>query len=51
LEAAWTDLPSTTRFESDEADSEPCAPLPEARALAFTKTPSAVISPPKRETD
>jgi hypothetical protein len=38
-------------LETDEAERDPVAPEPAARALAFTKTPSAVTSPPKRETD
>ena len=38
-------------MESDEAERSPFAPVPDARALAFTKTPSTVISPPKSETE
>ena len=48
---ACTDDPSATRLETDESPSEPSAPFPDARALARTKTASAVISPPKSETD
>ena len=38
-------------METEDASSDPAAPLPDARAVARTKTASAVISPPKSETD
>ena len=38
-------------MERDEAERSPLAPFARARAAAFTKTPSAVISPPKSDTD
>jgi hypothetical protein len=38
-------------LETEDASSDPAAPLPDARAVARTKTASAVISPPKSETD